>query len=114
MDSWISGARVPDQASLLMNRSDNEHTTSPQPHAGIQGEGAGVGAFLHFNPGGLGGIQHAVDPRRGDGSAEDPSGATASFRAPRWRMVIGTRTVMLVAALMPPASPRSHRGSNRA
>jgi hypothetical protein len=39
LDSRISGGRVPDQASLLMNRSDDEQTTTPEPHAGFQGEG---------------------------------------------------------------------------
>ena len=39
LNSAISGGRIPDEASLLMNRSDDEQTTSPEPHAGLQGEG---------------------------------------------------------------------------
>ena len=39
LDSVISGGRVPDRASLLRNRSDDEQTTPPEPHAGFQGEG---------------------------------------------------------------------------
>ena len=52
LDSRISGVRVPDQASLLMNRSDDEQTTSPEPYAGLQGEG------------GLGGHQGRQDAGR--------------------------------------------------
>jgi transposase len=36
LNNRISGVRLADQATLLMNRSDDEQTTSPEPHAAFK------------------------------------------------------------------------------